>query len=174
VHEPSLAPSAITHELSDRSVATLVLGGDFDLTGPGGAPFYTPDEQAHLADARLLLWALLVGGGIAVAGIAWRLRTPATRPTTWRAVSRGGASAALAVVVIGLAGLVAFEPLFELFHRIVFPGGNWAFDPRTSNLVALYPYPFWQLTAAALGVLIALLGFATWFSARRLARRTRP
>jgi uncharacterized membrane protein len=79
-------------------------------------------------------------------------------------------------VVIGVVGSVAFEPMFELFHRIFFPGGNWAFDPRTERLVQLYPYAFWQLIAAGLGLVSGVLGVVTWAVARWMAgpRAIRP
>ena len=86
-----------------------------------------------------------------------------------RAIGLGGAATAIGVVVIGIVGLIAFEPLFELFHRVFFPGGNWAFDPRTEHLVQLYPYAFWQLIAAGLGIVAGVLGIITWAVARWVA-----
>ena len=77
---------------------------------------------------------------------------------------------AIGAVVVGVVGYLAFEPLFELFHRVFFPGGNWEF-PADSNMIRLYPYAFWELTAAALGVLCVIGGGLVWFVASRRARR---
>ncbi len=96
----------------------------------------------------------------------WRWSGATDRRRIVRAIGLGGAATAIGVVVIGIVGLVAFEPLFELFHRIFFPGGNWAFDPRTERLVQLYPYAFWQVIAAALGVVAAILGVIVWLVSR--------
>ncbi len=140
--------------LSDRSVGELIWGpGTFAFTGPDGVPFYDPAEQGHLGDARLLLWLCLVAGAISACGIGLALARArgAARRALWGTVSAAGASAVLAVVVLGAVSLVAFATLFELFHEVFFPAGNWAFDPATQHLVQLYPFAFWQIAAAALG-----------------------
>ena len=118
----------------------------------------TPAEIDHLRDARTLLWLLFGAATLAMLGIAVALVRSDRPGRIVRAIGLGGAATAVGVVVIGIVGLVAFEPLFELFHRIFFPGGNWAFDPRTERLVQLYPYAFWQVIAAALGVVAASIG----------------
>jgi uncharacterized membrane protein len=64
--------------------------------------------------------------------------------------------------------LTAFEAAFTLFHEIVFPGGNWAFS-ADSLLIRLYPEQFWELTAAALGILASLGALVVWLVARRRA-----
>jgi len=162
--------AATAHALSDRTVSELLFGpGTFAMSGPGGTPFYDAAEVEHLRDARTLLWLLFATATLAVLGIAVALvRSDHPRPIV-RAVGMGGALVAVGVVVIGLVGLVAFEPLFELFHRIFFPGGNWAFDPRTERLVQLYPMTFWQLIAALLGVVAGVLGILVWLVARVIA-----
>ena len=72
--------------------------------------------------------------------------------------------------MIGVIGYFAFDTLFTLFHEVFFPQGNWEF-PVDSNMIRLYPYAFWQLTAVALGVLCVIGGGAAWFVARRRAAR---
>ena len=160
----------VAHALSDATVSDLVLGGAFAITGPDGRPLYGPDELAHLRDARILLWLLLGAGAVAAAGLVMRLAGGVDRAGTWRGIARGGAIAALGTVAIGIVGFVAFEPLFELFHRVFFPGGNWAFDPTTQRLVQLYPYAFWELISTALGVGVVILGVVAWFLGRRRSR----
>jgi hypothetical protein len=162
----------IADGLSDATVHDLVLGGAYAVTGPDGRPLYGPDEVAHMVDARTLLWLLLGAAAVSVMGLVARLAAGIDRAGTWRGISRGGACAALGAVVIGVVGFFAFEPLFELFHRVFFPGGNWAFDPDTSRLVRLYPYAFWELAATALGAGVVALGTLTWLVARRLGRES--
>lgn len=161
----------VAHELSDRTVADLVLGGSFAVTSPAGDAIYAADEIAHLRDARTLLWLALATGAVSAMAIAWRLWRGSDPSGTWHGIARGGAAAAVATVVIGVIGFVAFEPLFELFHRVFFPAGNWAFDARTSRLVQLYPFAFWELAASALGTGVVVLGTAAWLVGRRMARR---
>ncbi len=160
------------HEMSDRSVEQLVLGGDFDFAGPDGEPFYDADERGHLGDARLLLGLFLVAGGIGFVAIGaalgrWRDR----RAQIWTVVRRAGLATAMVVVVLGFVSLVAFDSLFTLFHQVFFPGGNWSFDPSTQRLVQLYPFRFWQIAAASLGTLIFIIGLSTWLLGRWASTR---
>ena len=160
---------------SDRSVEELLLGpGTFEFVAPDGTPFYDPDERRHLGDARLLLGVFLLLGGIALIGLGaayarWRDR----RVAIWTVIRRAGLTTAAVVVVLGFISVVAFDALFTLFHQLFFPGGNWSFDPTTQRLVQLYPFEFWQLTATVLGVLIFLLGMATWLLGRWMSTRGR-
>ena len=161
---------------SDRTVRQLLGQGDFLIsvecpataTCPPQEVLYTADEQAHLRDARAVLYVFLA---LAVASLVLVIAALVHRPhdaRRWRAVARGGAGLAVGVVVVGVVGFLAFDTVFELFHRVFFPGGNWEF-PDNSNMIRLYPYAFWQLTAAALGVLCVIGGGLVWGLARRRA-----
>jgi integral membrane protein (TIGR01906 family) len=165
---------ATVHQLSDRSVWELIAGpATFAFAGPGGEPFYDAAERAHLADARALLWLCLTAGAAsaAILGLLLARATGARRASLWRAVSRAGATSAVAVLVGAVLSVVAFESLFTLFHELAFPGGGWAFDPARQRLVLLYPLGFWQVAAAALGALLMILGVATWWLGRTMAAR---
>jgi uncharacterized membrane protein len=60
------------------------------------------------------------------------------------------------VAAIGVAAVLAFDPLFLLFHEVFFPQGNFLFAPD-SNLLRLYPEWYWQgITAAVALSFIAL------------------
>ena len=110
----------------------------------------------------MLLYVLLAAGAVSATAIGVALlRAPDRRPI-WRGIRRGGAAVVLGVVVLAIGGLIAFGPLFELFHRVFFPGGNYAFDPRSQRLVQLYPYAFWQIAAGAYGVLALVFGAMAW------------
>ena len=161
---------------SDRTVRQLLGAGDFliSVECPGTATcppqelLYTDAEAAHLRDARAVLYLFL---GLAVAALIFVVAALVHRPhdaRRWRAVARGGAGLAIGAVVVGVVGFLAFDAAFELFHRVLFPGGNWEF-PADSNMIRLYPYAFWQLTAAALGVLCVFGGGLVWWLARRRA-----
>jgi integral membrane protein (TIGR01906 family) len=168
------APEA--HTLSDHSVEELVIGpGTFAFDGPDGQPFYDVSEREHLRDARVLLWVFLVLGLVSATAIALALvRCDATnRRSTWRSVSRAGATTAVTVVVLGIVSLVAFSSLFTLFHQVFFPAGNWSFDPATQRLVQLYPFSFWQIAAGVLGTLVFIIASAAWWLGRILARTPR-
>lgn len=165
---------AEAHALSDRTVSELFLGpATFSFAGPDGRPFYDADEVGHLRDVRVVLLSFLAVAAaslvllVAALGYGWR------RPAIWRAVGRGGLGLAVGLAVIGALAVLAFEAVFELFHVIFFPAGNWAFDPTAQRLVQLYPLGFWQLTSAALGLLAIGAGLAVWLIARRRQRALR-
>jgi integral membrane protein (TIGR01906 family) len=160
-----------TYAFSDRTVGELVFGpGDFAFDGPDGRRFYDPAEASHLRDARALLWLVISVAAVCGVGLAVALGRRSSRAWASRAAARGGLVAAVGVIVIGVASLVAFDALFELFHRLFFPGGNWAFDPRTERMVQLYPTAFWQIAAGAFGVIVFALGVLTFAAARRRTR----
>jgi integral membrane protein (TIGR01906 family) len=160
-----------THAASDRTVGELLFGpATFAFAGPDGRPFYDPAEAAHMRDVRSVLFGFLglaaLGGALFAIGLArgWR------EPSAWRAVAGGGLALAFVLVVMGAFAWLAFEVAFEFFHVLLFPAGNWAFDPSAQRLVQLYPLAFWQLSAAALGVIGVSGGLALWLIGRRRAR----
>jgi integral membrane protein (TIGR01906 family) len=162
---------AEAHRLSDLTVTELVLGpGTFAFAGPGGGSLFDAAEASHLRDARALLYGFLGIAALAfLSAVAALIRD--RRSMAWR-VARGGGGLAVGIVVVGVVALLAFEPAFELFHRVFFPGGNWAFDPGSQRLVQLYPLAFWRYVSALVGVIALTLGVATWWLARRHASRT--
>jgi integral membrane protein (TIGR01906 family) len=164
--------AAQTHALSDRTVAELLLGpGRFAFPGPDGAPFYGAAEAGHMSDVRLVLFGFLALAAASWVGLLAALTRWRTDAATYRAIARGAAVLTIGLLVVGAFALIAFNVAFELFHRILFPGGNWSFDPANQRLVQLYPIAFWQLTSAAFGVLGISAGSAVWFVARRRAAR---
>ena len=160
------------HALSDQTVRDLITGGGFAFAGPDGQRFYDAAEASHLHDVRVVLLAFLAIAGAAALLLAWRLVTARRDARLWAAIARGAGALAIGVVVLGLFAVLAFDVAFELFHRLFFPGGNWAFDPARQRLVQLYPVAFWQLTSLVLGTLALVVSLVTWSFARsRAARR---
>lgn len=163
--------AAEAHALSDRTVAELLAGpGTFVFAGPDGRPFYDAAEAAHMRDVRFVLYSFVALAALGATGVAATLLRLGRDGAALLAVARGGAALAVGLAVVGALALVAFNVAFELFHRLLFPGGNWSFDPTRQRLVQLYPVAFWQISAAAFGGLGIVAGATVWFVARRLAR----
>ncbi len=165
----STAPGGDPIAANDRTIADLLTFGQFDFATSGGEPLYTADERAHMRDVQLVLYAFLALAAVALAYLVVALRRAPRDAARWSAVSRGAAGLVIGIVVLGIFGLLAFDAAFTLFHEVLFPGGNWAF-PADSNLIRLYPEPFWELSAATLGALAAGGGAVTWFVTRRRAQ----
>ena len=152
--------------VTNAIVADLVVGpADFDIA-LDGAPVLNERERGHMRDVRTVfvgLW-VLTGAALIVLGLAALL----DRPGFWRGVRRGTAVLAVGVVVLGVVALVAFDTLFETFHRLFFAGGSYTFDPSTDRLVQLFPFVFWQETAMAVGALIVgLSALLRWIAGDR-------
>jgi uncharacterized membrane protein len=78
--------------------------------------------------------------------------------------------AALAVgavaLVLGLFFAIAFDTAFAAFHALFFRQGTWQFGPE-SNLIRLFPEPFWFETSLLAGFSILLsAGLAVWLARR--------
>lgn len=154
---------------TDAILTDLVIGPpDFDAE-VGGEAVLDANERGHMRDVRSVfvgLW-VLAGVSILVLLIASRRRD---RPSVWRAVRRGALGLAGAIVLLGLLALAAFDALFELFHRLLFPAGSYTFDAATQRLVQLFPFQFWQETAVVVGIVIIVLALGL---ARTAAQRAR-
>ena len=138
---------------TDAILSDLVFGPPAFNVEVGGKAVLDPREQGHMADVRTVfvgLWGLALVS-VVILVLASRL---ADRRRTWRAVRRGALGLTVGVVVIGAIGLVAFDALFEVFHRVFFPAGSYLFDPATERLVQLFPFQFWQETAMVVGLVI--------------------
>jgi integral membrane protein (TIGR01906 family) len=139
-------------------LSDLVVGPpDFDVA-VRGEPVLDAREQGHMRDVRTVflgLWAL-AALSVVVLALAARRRD---RGATWRAVRRGSLGLSVAVVALGVGSLVAFDAMFELFHRVFFPAGSYTFDPATERLVQLFPFQFWEETALVVGVVIVAVAF---------------
>lgn len=156
---------------TDAILADLVLGPpDFDVV-VGGEPVLNEREQAHMRDVRgVFIGFFAVAASLAVAAllVAARRRRERRYPA-WGAVRGGALGLIVTLVLVGGFALVAFDLLFETFHRLFFSGGSYTFDPATERLVQLFPFRFWQETAIAVGVVaIALAAVVALVAQRRL------
>lgn len=138
---------------TDAILADLVLGPpDFDVA-VAGEPVLNERERGHMRDVRgVFLGFFAIAVVLAVAALVINARRHGSeRARSWRAV-QGGALALVGVLVVGgIVAFVAFDALFEIFHRIFFAGGSYTFDPATERLVQLFPFRFWQETAIVVG-----------------------
>jgi integral membrane protein (TIGR01906 family) len=149
----------------------LVIGPpDFDVA-TDGAPVLDERERAHMRDVRGVFagfYAVTIVGAIGALVIAAGRRSEERR-ATWRAVRAGAIGLIATLIVGGAIALVAFDALFETFHRLFFAGGSYDFDPITEKLVQLFPFQFWQETAIAVGVVSTLVaGIVAAFATVRL------
>jgi integral membrane protein (TIGR01906 family) len=167
------AAADAVHWDADQIVSRLVLGGSFDITTDRLQVLLDPKEQQHMRDVRAVFdgLAILILASAAGLVVAFRRRGSAARQAFWRGVSLGARGLAVAMAVIGLLSIVAFDAAFEAFHELLFPAGSFSFDPATERLVQLFPDQFWSDTALALGVVAIILSVGVaWLASRQAAR----
>lgn len=148
----------VVRRVTDRLLGDVVLGPPRFDVAVDGTPVLSERERGHLRDVRAVL--VRFGGAVVVAAVVvlvakWWL-TPAA---FWAVAERTGIAVAVAVALVGLVAVVAFAPLFELFHRLFFPPGTYTFDPARERLVQLFPMTLWFETAIAAGLVLVALGF---------------
>jgi integral membrane protein (TIGR01906 family) len=157
-------------QATDAILADLVFGPPAFDAEVDGAPVLTERERTHMRDVRGVFIGFFVAALVAaVAAVAiGARRRGGDRRQTWRAVRTGAIGLMVALVIGGAISFVAFEALFEVFHRLFFAGGSYTFDPSTERLVQLFPFRFWQETAVAVGtVCVALSAVVAVVASRR-------
>jgi integral membrane protein (TIGR01906 family) len=154
---------------TDSILSDLVFGPpDFDVK-VNGSPVLEERERAHMRDVRGVFIGFFVVAAIlvAVAVVIAAPRRPDQRPATWRAIRSGSVGLVATLLIAGVVAVVAFDALFEVFHRLLFAGGSYDFDPRTERLVQLFPFRFWQETAIAVGAVAIVVALVVATVARR-------
>lgn len=146
-------------QATDSILADLVLGPPAFDAEVDGTPVLNDRERTHMRDVRGVFIGFFVAALVATAvalALAARRRGDERR-TSWRAVRTGAIGLAVALVIGGAISFVAFEALFEVFHRLLFAGGSYTFDASSERLVQLFPFRFWQETAIAVGAVCIVL-----------------
>jgi integral membrane protein (TIGR01906 family) len=145
----------------------LFTGGSFSESLDGETPILDPSERSHMADVGGLVRILAALEVIAVVVLlisGWMLRRERAR--RGRLLLAGALAVGAAAVVLGLFFALAFETAFAAFHGIFFKVGTWQFGPE-SNLIRLFPEPFWFETSLFAGLSIVLsAALAIWLARR--------
>ena len=158
-------------------LADIYLDGDFDASLDGSGPLLDESERSHMTEVSRLvrLLAGIVVVALIVAGItaAWLRHEPRRQG---RIMLLAAGAIGVAAVTLAVVFAVAFEPAFLAFHELFFPPGTYLFATG-SELIVLFPEPFWfdaaLLSGAAIvlvAVLVSLIGLWRWRSARTTAR----
>jgi integral membrane protein (TIGR01906 family) len=153
-------------------------------------PLFTEREVLHMADVKqlvqrvyrlqegcllfLFLWITL---GFFIQGSDFI-------PRMQRLLLQASVLAMVIVGVAGFAAMVAFQPLFLLFHRFSFANNLWILDPETSFLLRMFPQQFWVEATVLIGAstiaealaMALLLTTIGWWRQRqiRAAQRKTP
>jgi len=145
----------VAHSLSDALVRDLLVGGAFDVP-LSGEPLLSASERSHLVDVGVLFRILMIAGAASTAVLtALFIRK---RRWFYQALHDGALLLGTGAALVGGAFALAFDATFTFAHELLFPAGNWTFNPATDRLVQLYPMNFWLL--AAISFCVVLVGAA--------------
>ena len=145
----------------------LFVNGDFGASLDGGAPILDASERSHMQDVGGLVrvLALLELAALVTLLITGR-RLRGERARRGQLLLRAAAGVGLAALVLGAFFALAFDTAFAAFHALFFKAGTWQFGPE-SNLIRLFPDPFWFETSLLAGAAIVLSAvLAAWFARR--------
>lgn len=167
-----VAASLATDQANVDRVTTIMLrdlfiDGDFLANIDDRPPILDEEERSHMSDVGALvraLAALEAASILVLLGAGWMLRRePARRG---RLLLRAALAVGGAAAVLGLFFALAFDTAFASFHALFFAEGSWQFGPE-SNLIRLFPEPFWFETSLLAGLSIVLsAGLAVWLARR--------
>ena len=147
----------------------LFVSGSFEEGFDGSGPLLDAAERSHMRDVGGVVRALALLEVVALVGVVltWR-RLRGERTRRGRLLLRAAFGVGAAALVLGAFFGLFFEAAFTAFHLLFFPGGNWQFDPD-SNLLRLFPEPFWFEISLLAGVSIVMSALlAAWLARRDL------
>lgn len=162
-------------ELHRQTLRYLLGERDSLPDAPGTrSSLFDANERGHMADVRAVFGGVRLVLAVALISLVWRVVRAARRGTLHlaRLAQQGATIAAALVAVVGIVAAVAFEPLFLAFHLVFFPQGNFLFDPATSNLLAVYPEPYWYGVTLLLGALFVVSAGVVALAGTVVARRS--
>ncbi len=193
---PFLSPAWITFEQGRTNAAVLTGYSETDLriatnailhdlvVGPpdfavevAGAAVLEERERGHMRDVRGVFAGfgmLALVSAVLLVGLVAAARRMGHPERAWAAISTGMRWLIVGIVAAGVVAAVAFDTLFEIFHRLFFPGGTYTFDPRTDHLVQLFPFAFWMETTIVLGAVIVVVAAILAVVTGQRARAARP
>lgn len=120
---------------------------------------YTEEELAHLEDVAKLLRItnyLFYAALVLFLGII--IHAHLEQQDVRKFLTYGGIAGLAAMAGMLLASVVSFGMTFTLFHRILFPQGNWQF-PENSALITIFPEEFFRMLSMrifVLGIIISM------------------
>jgi integral membrane protein (TIGR01906 family) len=144
----------------DQILVDIFTRGDFTVALHDDEPLLNAEERSHMVDVSDFVRLLAVINIVALltVGLAgWTLRRePARRG---RLMLIASSAVGIGAVVLAAIFAVAFRPAFLAFHELFFEPGTYLF-PADSQLIRLFPEPFWFDAALAAGLAIVLPALA--------------
>src|SRR5450830_460880 len=165
-----LAEATLRYLTTNQGINSLMQLNDSD-----GRTVYTPSEVAHLQDVKMVIqvasivWYIICG--LSIAFLFWMLVTKSW-PQIRHSLFWGAVLTILLMIALVVLMILSFNTVFEKFHAIFFPKGNWTFT-ASSGLIRLFPLPLWVnafAMMAAFALLISILLVLIFWPRKRLLK----
>ena len=145
----------------------LFSGGDFLANLDNDPPILDASERSHMQDVGGLvrILAILEAAALVALIVTWRW-LGRERERRGRMLLRAAAGVGAGALVLAALFALAFDAAFAAFHALFFTSGTWQFGPD-SNLIRLFPEPFWFEVALLAGASIVLGAVVAALLARR-------
>jgi integral membrane protein (TIGR01906 family) len=139
--------------------------GNTEIESIAAFDVFTPEEKAHLEDVQnLITWlkALSIAALVLLFAIIMRFRVQENFNDNVRRVLVYGAITAFALLVITFVLSLNFPAFFDVFHKVLFPQGNYTF---TANhlLIKMFPQGFFNNYARKIMFHTLILGLVLLF-----------
>jgi integral membrane protein (TIGR01906 family) len=132
----------------DEDLAAYLAG---EASALDAAPF-NEKERIHMADCYdlfvLLRRAIVMSGILALALTGCGLLL---HGCLYRAAMDGTLGFIAVIAALGLWGMIDFDSLFTLFHKMLFANDLWLLDPRTDLLIRICPQSMFSTMALIIG-----------------------
>lgn len=106
---------------------------------------FAENEQEHLRDVKRVIWGAIISFFIFVIILTYCI----AYGNRYLILKKGSI---VLIAIIILAAIIPFDILFDVFHKIFFPQGNYMFLPD-STLIQFYPQQFFTAYAVSIAVL---------------------
>lgn len=128
-----------------KSIIQYFLSGDFSVP----VLSLSPAENSHLRDVKLVVFnaELLLVLSLLGLFLLWPL---SSKVLLWSGI--------VVIMIPVFLFFVPFERLFVDFHLVVFPQGNWQFDPQDTTLVNVYSLDFFRQFFVAIVMRAMIVG----------------
>jgi len=137
---------------------------------------YKEREVLHMRDVKGLVRGvyaagLWTGGYVVLFAVAGALLARRRfLPVLASGVKWSAIGSVAVIVLVGIASLVAFDPIFTAFHKLSFSNDLWLLDPNTDYLLKMFPEGFFLDATLAIAA-FTVAEFAVLAGAIALLRR---
>ena len=148
--------------------------------GGGLVNFYTADELSHMVDVKVIFDVFNMMGFILPILLILIGTILILKDKNWKGDFAFGALVSsivflVPIAIIGIGMAIDFDETFTLFHKIMFPQGNWSFSTRMTTLLPgdLFMYAAFILLTFTVVTIVGLFVYGLTTTMQNYIRKTK-